>query len=427
MLKRIFAVLLAILMLGGLMGCNNAEEQPTETTTPNSTAGNAVTTEPATTTSKPTDEITTSKPDTPKPPAKTETTVALNSATKGIKILGERALASDAQINLDWTCSGVEFVLDSLGGELTLNADSNKPCYLRIYVDGVEWTTGSGNLYFQVNGKTTVLVPAIPAGKHTVRIVKVTGHTLATAQLYSMSYYGTLVETAPADNDLYIEFIGDSISCGWGVIGAHDGSYSAQDGSLAYPYMLAQKLNADYAVTALSGQGVIYHGTTIPNMTDGYLLSSPLRDGTQAYGFERKANMVVINMGTNDFSKKNSDTITEETFAEAYKALINTIREKNGADCKIVCLYNTMNDTFSSSILTVCRELGGQNAGIYTFKMNKAASGHPTALENEAYVKALEPILKDALAGKVSDVRLEVESAGDGMTVDFSQFTPYQK
>ena len=430
MFKRVFAILLAVLMLGGLTSCLTVDQPTTETTEDTLTTDTPNTsTEPEATdkvTDEPTDEITTDEPDLPKPPEKVETTISLNSQTKGIKILGERALESDSQINLDWTCSGVEFVIDSLGGELTLKAGSNKPCYLRIYVDGIEWSTAVGKTYFEINGETTVTVPSIPAGKHTVRIVKVTGHTLATAQLYSMSYYGTLEETAPADKDVYIEFIGDSISCGWGVIGAHDGSYSAQDGALAYPYMLAKKLNADYSITALSGQGVIFHGTTVPNMTDGYLMSSPLRDNTQAYDFERKANMVVINMGTNDFSKKDGNTITEETFAESYKALINTIREKNGADCKIVCLYNTMNDTFASSIITVCRELGGQKAGIYTFKMTRAASGHPTAEENVAYTNALESVLLNALEGKITESKLDVENAGNGMTVDFSQFKPYE-
>lgn len=422
MIKKIIAVLLCGMMIFAIVGCAG-QDGDKENTDDSSNTG---TTKPAQTTAGTTGNGGGTEDDEPTVPDVELTITKLSSATAGIKILGERQYVSaeEEQINCDWTCSGIEFALNSHGGDISFEAESDKPCYFRAYVNGVEWKSTGSSPYFIVNGKSTISLKKVPTGDITVRLIKVSGHTLARAQLYSVSYYGTLKETAPADNDLYIEFIGDSISCGWGVVGDHDGTYAAQDGTYAYPYLLSEELNADYSVTALSGQGLIYHGTGMPNMLNGYLLASPLRNVTAMYGFERKADVVVVNIGTNDYSHRSE--ITAEEFAEAYKQLLETIREKNGADCKIVCLYDTMNDTFAESIISVCYKLGGNESGIYTFQMDRAASGHPTIEENADYTKSLKALLKDVIDGKILETKseLDTETSGDGMSVDISQFYP---
>ena len=111
--------------------------------------------------------------------------------------------------------------------------------------------------------------------------------------------------------------------------------------------------------------------------------------------------------------------MNEAEFKAAYKALIETVREKNGEDCKIVCLYNTMNDTYSSSIIEICRELGGQPEGIYYYMLDRADSGHPTAEENRAYLSVLKDVVKDALDGVVTERYLGTDENGDGMSMDF--------
>lgn len=424
MIKKIIAILLCGMMIFGVVGCTdkNGDNENTDDAT------NSDTTKPDADTEDTEDNGGNNGGDNGGTvfPDVELTTTQLTSATAGIKILGERQYVSDEeeQINCDWTCSGIEFVLNSYGGDVSFEAESDKPCYFRAYINGEEWMSIGSSPYFVVDGKSTISLKKVPTGDITVRLIKVSGHTLARAQLYSVSYYGTLKETAPADKELYIEFIGDSISCGWGVVGNHDGTYASQDGTYAYPYLLSQELNADYSVTALSGQGLLYHGTNMPNMINGYLLSSPLRNVTAMYGFERKADVVVINIGTNDYSHRSS--ITADEFAEAYKQLIEIIKEKNGADCKIVCLYDTMNDTFAQSIISVCYKLGGNANGIYTFRLERAASGHPTIEENVEYTAALKTLLQDVIDGKILETKneLDTEASGDGMSVDISQFYP---
>ena len=74
------------------------------------------------------------------------------------------------------------------------------------------------------------------------------------------------------------------------------------------------------------------------------------------------------------------------------------MKAKNGADCKILCVYNCMNDGFGNEIKTLCKELGGADNGYYCYKLDRAAgnstsSGHPTAEEQAKYAAVLNPII----------------------------------
>ena len=163
---------------------------------------------------------------------------------------------------------------------------------------------------------------------------------------------------------------------------------------MAYPYLVSQVLSADYAITALSGQGLLCGN---PGVTKGYLYTSPLRsmENEGLYAFSKQADLVVINIGTNDYSKS-----TAEEFLASYLSFLQTVKEKNSSDCKILCLYNTMNDTHSASILSACAQMGGEANGIYTLKLNRTASvytAHPTAEENAAYATVIANYLKETV------------------------------
>ena len=314
----------------------------------------------------------------------------LSSKTKGIKILGERCLASTSHINCDWTGSGFEMDVVHDGGDMVFTAKATAPCYFRAYVDDVPWETSdySNKAFFLVNTEeSAITLKDIPVGTHRIKLIKITGYTLARAQVQNVSFCGTICETAPAKKDLYIEFVGDSICCAWGTIGNHQGTYTDQDGTLAYPLKIAERLSADYSVTALSGQGLIYGPSC--SMAEGYLYPSPLRNKNKEYTFERKADIVVINIGTNDYSNRSSANIDKAKFKAAYLAFLKTVAEKNGPNCQIYCLYNTMNDTFKDAIIEAVAEFGGEEKNVYTYQMTKAASGHPTIAENEKYTEDL--------------------------------------
>ncbi len=398
--KRIIPLILSAGILSvSLVGCGSTGGKTSEPT-----SDSAAFTQDAVTEKAPSDTGTPSEN-----PDNTDTlgvnTYALNSSTEGIRILGQRYLESPVQINCDWSCSGIEMNIETSGGDVTftarVSAPSNASCYFRAYVDGSPWNNHDGSVYYTVGtALTPIVLENIPSGLHCIRLIKVTGYTLARAELTKVSFAGTILPDAPAEKELYIEFIGDSICCGWGTIGNFEGAYTDQDGTLAYPYLVASALDADYSVNALSGQGLLKGN---PGTYNGYIYASALRSTETVYSFSRKADITVINIGTNDASLQQP-----ESFREQYTALLKEISKQNPGG-KIYCIYNTMNDNYSSEILSLCEEAGGEAAGIYTLKFDRAEkeghpTNHPSEGEHAREAEKLLDYLRQTMNNEVTDV-----------------------
>jgi len=322
----------------------------------------------------------------------------INSNTNAIKVLGERHLESNKTLYADWTASGLEFYANmNSQSDIIFTANSTAPCYFKAYVDGTLWQN-NGSDYYTVSGATKIVLQSVPAGTHTVRLVKATGYLLGQAEISAVELNGTI--SATPDNDLYIEFLGDSISCGWGVVGSHDGGYASQDGTLAYPYLVAQALGADYSILGLSGRGVVY-GTDY-NFDKNYLQASPARS-TSAYGFERKADIVVINLGTNE---RGNHADTAE-FEAGYVRLLENVFAKNGSDCIVYCLWGAMNDTYNTQIQSAIATYQASHAGAQIHTLTLARStvdsgapswGHPSISDHAGYTTALTNALKNVIS-----------------------------
>ena len=377
--RIIIAILILAMTLPMLLACTPSTPE-VETTAPPAT-------EAPETTSAPETEL-----------VLTEQTVALNKNTKGIKILGVRNLASDTAINADWSASGIEFTA-TCEGDVTFAVETNdKGAYFRAYVDGAPVMNGDSP-YFEITGKGEIVLKDIPKGTHSIRVIKVTGYTLALAAFTSVKLTGIIAEEAPKDKELYIEFVGDSITCAWGTIGTFDGKYTSQDATLGYSYLLAEALDADYSLTALSGQGICC-GT--PGVPLGYKYACYGKDANTEYDFARKANLIVVNIGTNDETK----AIDQTQFKTDFKAWVEYAKEKNGADCKFLAVTNMKNGSYRTIIEKVFEELGGEAAGYYTYKAarskNSTASYHPSVEEHAAYVPELLELCKNIIAATIT-------------------------
>ena len=313
--------------------------------------------------------------------------------TSGITVLGVRNLAAEDCVNLDWSCSGVSFEADTKAAGISFSVRASAPCLFRVWVDGEEYPGDSGVYHTVSPSKKCIVLADLPAGRHSVKLMKVTGYTLARTELEYIKMDGEIVAGDPVRKSRYVEFVGDSITCGWGTICGHTGAYTDQDGTLAYSYLLARELDADYSMTALSGQGLL---TGDPGFPKGYLYASALKNDSVQYGFGREADLTVVLLGpggvTSDFDK--------QKLIAAYASLINLIKEKNGADSPVLCLYNPMTDYYTESLLAACEQCGGEANGVYSFMMARAAgNAHPSQTEHAAYCEALLPVVR-ALLGE---------------------------
>ncbi len=168
-------------------------------------------------------------------------------------------------------------------------------------------------------------------------------------------------------------------------------------------------MNADYSIVSVSGIGM-KNGFTSYCIGDIYEKTSYLRGKEKAYGFERKPNLIVINLGTNDQTYLAKGIGTESEFKSAVEDLIEKIRTHNGENVPIVWCYNMMNDGCYDWISDVIAELGGDAKGLYLCELNKnrdAANGHPSA---EAHQMASEKLLAFINTKNVFETKTETET-----------------
>ena len=327
-----------------------------------------------------------------------------------IKTQGRNTL-KDGALWLDFSASGIEFSANCEGKvALNLNVKSLKQTdsygglYFTVIVDGVKVDRAQCHIT-STGDVELVLAENLPVGNHTFEVYRQTEHRGAEVGISSIVMNGSFNEK-PADNRLYIEFIGDSISTGFGALGTSSdsdgGSPKWQDATAAYPYLVAKALGADFSDVAYSGIGAKY-GYQDPNMQNFYPYQRWQYDRTTQYNFNaRQPDVVVIALGTNDIANQ-ADAALRKV---GYQEMLDLVRTKN-PDAKIVWIYGMMKDDDNTMIADLIEENGGAAAGLYSLELvtNTAGAGwHPSAAGQQKFADDLVAYLNsDVLVRYVGD------------------------
>ncbi len=202
------------------------------------------------------------------------------------------------------------------------------------------------------------LATALPDGVHTVRLMyAIEGYE------FFPEFWGfvldkgkKLVET-PALPSRKIEFIGNSITCGYGNEGLkkEEGfDYATENHYYSYASITARALDAQHWVVARSGIGAYRNygeaktgspRSCMPVQYEytGYALDLKLREEAtflrEKWDFSRyQPDVICINLGTNDLSTNNYDL---SLLKQGYQKLLKQVRNHN-PKAKIVFLTGTM-------------------------------------------------------------------------------------
>ncbi len=203
-------------------------------------------------------------------------------------------------------------------------------------------------------GRTTHWVNGLRNGVHTVRLVKRNDSPWSTSEFGGfVAAPGGAVLSRPAARHRQIEFIGDSLTVGYGNLSTSRDCTSDQvkrttDADVSYGALTARKLNADYQLNAYSGLGMVrnYNGSS-PDVTyrtfyDRALLNVPgdvwRNPGTWHPG------LVVVHLGTNDFSTplNAGEPWTPDSLVAAYRTaygdFLKKLRTRYGTATTIVAV-----------------------------------------------------------------------------------------
>ncbi|MEO7096247.1 MAG: SGNH/GDSL hydrolase family protein [Polyangiales bacterium] len=212
----------------------------------------------------------------------------------------------------EWSGSAIRTRFSGTGIDVKLGGSTN--VFFQVVVDNVP------TQIIKTSGAASYsLASGLSDAEHDVMIYRRNEAFAGPVQFLGFTVAGGKpLVPSPAQYTRHIEFIGDSITCGYGIEGTSPTcpfTADTEDEYFSYAGITARNLSAEQITIAWSGIGVYrdYGGSTTDQMPVRYERALP-ESATSKWDFSKwQADVVVINLGTNDFAK--GDPATSYTTA----------------------------------------------------------------------------------------------------------------
>lgn len=243
--------------------------------------------------------------------------------------------------------------------------------YKTITTNGSAWSSSSTiNTYDLVNN--------LEPGEHDIQLHRNPEASFGAVRFHGFTITdGELIES-PFPYNRKIEFIGDSISAGYGNAGC-PWAPDNEIGTAAWGPLAARELNAIANVIAVSGIGMAssYSGDTEKQMPKLYGYAIPSDFQTDWQYSQYIPDVVVINLGTNDFSSYHNG-VDRNVYIYTYTQFVQRLRSYY-PDAYILLATNTSNSSFSDELDEVLANL--QDSNVEKINLNtpnwSGCDGHP--------------------------------------------------
>jgi lysophospholipase L1-like esterase len=308
-----------------------------------------------------------------------------------------------------WPGSAIAATFDGTGIDVALrDAGTN---FFSVVVDGLEATTLSTNGAKETYTLASGLVP----GRHSVILTKRTESFVGIVDFRGFSPHDGALVPSPPPFTRRIEYVGDSITCGYGNLGKNATcpfSPDTEDVTSAYGALAGKELGAAVSVIAYSGIGMVrnYSGDTTDQMP--VLFERTLPSEPTPWSFAPpEPDVVVINLGTNDFAKGDPGP----PFERAYAGFLRQLRGHYPRTFVVSTLSPMLSDsdagtgartTARTAIVDAVeqqRAAGDTRVSYFAFDPTRPNDGfgcdyHPSAATHRAMAAALVKAIR-AVAG----------------------------
>jgi len=251
-----------------------------------------------------------------------------------------------------------------------------------------------------------------------------------------------------------IEYVGNSITCGYGNEGVFGEKYgpTTENHYLTYAAVNSRNFNARHLAVCRSGIGIYrnYGDSTTGSkdcMPNNYSRTF-LYDASPIYDFKLKPDLICIDLGTNDFSNSNNGFVVDTTrYIRKYIAFIDTLQQRN-KNTDILVLLGPMLTEPSLGIVRRCLNFvvasaNKKNQGkVYFFEMSQQGKNfgvdcHPTVsqhlkngLELTNYIKqikgwAINPLVLNAGTLKANEIEVNFNTQISGSGKNRIEFTVF--
>lgn len=349
-------------------------------------------------------------------------TISFTLSSQNSKIIGRTYLDGNA-LWLVQSASAAEFVIKAQSLDITMSGDSSangentSNARFAVYVDGERVLDEC-----MLSSEQTYSVFKYDEPKEvTVKIIKLSESAQSIVGIKSLTAECVGYPAPTAEKALKIEFIGDSITCAYGVDDEnrdHSFSTHTEDATKGYAYKTAELLDADYSLVCYSGHGIIsaYTGDGVINESGlvpkiytqiGKTWSSVAPNVNKIdWDFSKfEPDYVVINLGTNDASYVKGNAQKAAVFQTEYCEFIKLVR-KNNPNAHIICTLGVMGADLYKYVEQAAGEYSTQtnDYNISCIKLNSidpsdgyAADWHPVeathtkaAAQLSEYIASLE-------------------------------------
>lgn len=211
---------------------------------------------------------------------------------------------------------------------------------------------------------------------------------------------------------LTIEFIGDSITCAYGV-DAPDQSYSftttTENFSKSYAYLVSKILDVDYSVMALSGHGIVSGFSGGDKWAEGIISLYYGKNSRNIHypGYwdfkNNKNDIVFINLGTNDANYVNNKREErKDEFVQEFANFLQMVRREN-PDSYIICTLGTLGPEGMYTLVEEGVKLFGDKkvsvfeSPVQDMKDGLGADWHPSKITHEKLALLVSEKIKEVL------------------------------
>jgi lysophospholipase L1-like esterase len=322
-----------------------------------------------------------------------------------LHFLGRFDRSDTAGPKFQWPASAVYAQFNGTGIDVRLDDGGNN--LFEIVIDGstTSVVTGKGG------ANTYTLASGLPSGPHDVLVFRRTESFFGTTQFLSFAVHGGSLTPSPAPFKRTIEIVGDSISCGYGNegVGPTCGfTNTTENEYLSYASLTARALSAVPVTIAWSGKGIARNGDGSTTELVPALWKRTLpTDATSSYAFsDYVPDVVVVNLGTNDFAKGDPGT----AFQTAWASFLTDVRTRYPATFILAAVGSMLGTaeaaqakTYIQAAIATRKAAGDTRVDLVEFPTQDPADGygcdyHPSLTTHRKMATVLTAKIK-AVAG----------------------------
>lgn len=328
-----------------------------------------------------------------------------------------RCVERDHVLYLCHSAAYVEFVLKGkyLAAEFASEGGGDDfKAWIGVYVNDMEAT--HKRFFLEAGRKEYVLWESDTEEEVTIRIAKTSENQYAYAAICSLILDENATAVRTEAKSKHIQFIGDSITCGFGNEGnAGDPFYTGTENPFkAYAALTAKKLDAEFTDISWSGIGIISSyvdpdvevpntGVLVPKLypyTD-YSLFARMGWEMEGYDFSKdNLDLIVINLCTNDSSYTREHEDRKQAFKEEYTRFLGYLQTCYPGT-PIVCCAGAMNRLLIDEVNAAAEAASKTDSKVYHYTFTptvpedgEGAVGHPSQVRHEKMSKELSDWIK---------------------------------